>query len=94
MNNCRQIRYMQSQTAATERQRQRIAELEAEEKNLAAEYEKTEQGVYLCEVFVKTKVALLTERINSKFKSVSFQLFREQTNGGVADFCEVLVPGR
>mgnify|MGYP007042502766 FL=1 len=57
------------------------------------EYEKTEQGVYLCEVFVKTKVALLTERINSKFKSVSFQLFREQTNGGVADCCEVLVPG-
>lgn len=93
MNNCRQIRYMQSQTAATERQRQRIAELEAEEKSLAAEYEKTEQGVYLCEVFVKTKVALLTERINSKFKSVSFQLFREQTNGGVADCCEVLVPG-
>ena len=75
------------------RQRQRIAELEAEEKSLAAEYEKTEQGVYLCEVFVKTKVALLTERINSKFKSVSFQLFREQTNGGLADCCEVLVPG-
>jgi len=93
MNNCRQIRYMQSQAAAAERQRQRIAELEAEEKSLAAEYEKTEQGVYLCEVFVKTKVALLTERINSKFKSVSFQLFREQTNGGVADCCEVLVPG-
>lgn len=93
MNNCRQIRYMQSQAEAAQRQRQRITELEAEEKSLAAEYEKTEQGVYLCEVFVKTKVALLTERINSKFKSVSFQLFREQTNGGVADCCEVLVPG-
>ena len=93
MNSCRQIRYMQSQAEAAQRQRQRITELEAEEKSLAAEYEKTEQGVYLCEVFVKTKVALLTERINSKFKSVSFQLFREQTNGGVADCCEVLVPG-
>lgn len=93
MNNCRQIRYMQSQAEAAQRQRQRITELEAEEKSLAAEYEKTEQGVYLCEVFVKTKVDLLTERINSKFKSVSFQLFREQTNGGVTDCCEVLVPG-
>ena len=93
MNSCRQIRYMQSQATAAERQRRRIAELEAEEKSLAAEYEKTEQGVYLCEVFVKTKVALLAERINSKFKSVSFQLFREQTNGGVDDCCEVLVPG-
>lgn len=82
-----------SLTEKVNAQGQRIAELEAEEKSLAAEYEKTEQGVYLCEVFVKTKVALLTERINSKFKSVSFQLFREQTNGGVADCCEVLVPG-
>lgn len=61
MNNCRQIRYMQSQAGGGAAQRQRIAELEAEEKSLAAEYEKTEQGVYLCEVFVKTKVALLTE---------------------------------
>ena len=65
---------MQSQAEAAQRQRQRMAELEAEEKSLAAEYEKTEQGVYLCEVFVKTKVALLTERINSKFKSGSLSL--------------------
>lgn len=93
MNTCRQLRFTQSQVEAADRQRKRIAELEAEEKTLAAEYEKIEQGVYLCEIFVKTKVAMLTERINSKFRTVSFQLFKQQANGGVADCCEVLVPG-
>lgn len=35
---------------------------------------------------------MLTERINSKFKSVRFRLFQDQVNGGVKDDCEVLVP--
>lgn len=74
------------------KQRDRVAELEAQEKQLAAEYENVEHGVYLCELFIKTKVGLLTERINSKFRSVSFQLFTEQVNGGLAECCEVLVP--
>ena len=67
--------------------------LKAEEKSLAAEYEKTEQGVYLCEVFVKTKVALLTERINSKFKSVSFQLFPGADKPAASLTAASLVPG-
>lgn len=74
------------------KQRDRVAELEVQEKQLAAEYENVEHGVYLCELFIKTKVGLLTERINSKFHSVSFQLFTEQVNGGLAECCEVLVP--
>lgn len=74
------------------KQRDRVLELEAQEKKLAAEYENVERGVYLCELFTKTKVGLLTERINSKFRSVSFQLFTEQVNGGLAECCEVLVP--
>ena len=80
------------QIDAAERQRGRIAELEAQEKQLAAEYENVERGVYLCEQFTKAKVSLLTDRINSKFKSVSFQLFVEQVNGGLSECCEVLVP--
>ncbi len=74
------------------RQRARVEELEAQEKQLAEEYEKVERGVYLCEVFIKTKVSALTDRINSKFRSVSFQLFTEQVNGGLSECCEVLVP--
>lgn len=78
-------------TVAHER-KQRIAELEAQEKALAAEYEKTEQGLYLCDLFTRTKVSLLTERINQKFRHVRFQLFTEQLNGGIKECCEVLVP--
>jgi hypothetical protein len=80
------------QVEAAEKQRARLAELEAQEKQLAAEYENVEHGVYLCELFTKTKVSLLTSRINAKFKSVSFQLFTEQVNGGLSECCEVLVP--
>lgn len=80
------------QAENAKKQRARVEELEAQEKQLAAEYENVERGVYLCELFTKTKVGLLTERINSKFRSVSFQLFTEQVNGGLAECCEVLVP--
>ncbi len=80
------------QVESAAKQRARVAELEAQEKQLAEEYEKVERGVYLCEVFTKTKVSALTERINSKFRSVSFQLFTEQVNGGLSECCEVLVP--
>lgn len=77
---------------AAAKQRARVEELEAQEKALAEEYENVERGVYLCELFTKARVGLLTERINSKFRSVSFQLFTEQVNGGLAECCEVLVP--
>jgi hypothetical protein len=73
-------------------QKERIKELEAQEKKLAAEYEQLEQGIYLCEVFIKTKVNMLTEKINDKFQSVRFRLFVEQQNGGVKEDCEVMIP--
>lgn len=73
-------------------QKERIAELEAREKELSRQYEALEQGLYLCEVFIKTKVSLLTDKINSKFQSVRFRLFIEQQNGGVKEDCEVMIP--
>ena len=87
-----ELRGVLFQIEEAEKRQARIAELEAEEKRLAEEYESVERGVYLCELFTKTKVSLLTERINSKFRSVSFQLFIEQVNGGVSECCEVMVP--
>lgn len=87
-----EIRGQIVQVEAAAKQTQRVKDLEAQEKDLAAKYEDVERGVYLCELFVKAKVAMLTERINSKFRSVSFQLFTEQVNGGLAECCEVLVP--
>jgi len=71
----------------------RIKELEAQEKILAAEYEKLEGELYLCETFIKTKVSLLEEKINSKFKYARFQMFSEQINGGITECCNTLYNG-
>lgn len=80
-----------SNTAAA--QEKRIVELSAREKELAKQYEYFKKGVYLCETFIRTKVKMLDERINSHFKSVRFKLFEDQINGGLKETCEVLVPG-
>ena len=76
-----------------DRQDKRVAELRKQQKELAAEYEKQERGVYLCEQFTRAKVQMLDERINSRFHSVRFRLFETQINGGLKDCCDVMVPG-
>ncbi|MCO7127772.1 AAA family ATPase [Sporolactobacillus shoreicorticis] len=71
----------------------RIAELEAQEKELAKAFEQTEYELNLTDVFVRTKVDLLEERINSKFKMARFKLFSEQINGGLQEVCETTYNG-
>ncbi|MDO4298849.1 MAG: hypothetical protein Q4C59_10320 [Lachnospiraceae bacterium] len=75
-----------------EKQDARIAELGSREKELAAQYEALQKGIHLCELYTRSKAKLLSERINSKFKTLQFRLFIEQQNGGIADDCEALVP--
>ena len=77
---------------AAQRAKRRVDALLEEQKMLAAEYEDAERIVYLCELFVRQKSAMLTERINEHFKTVRFSLFAEQINGGVKDECEALIP--
>lgn len=74
-------------------QKKRISELEKEERALGKEYEAAERVLYLCEKFTRVKAALLNDKINDKFKSVKFQLFKQNiTNDGIDDICDVLVP--
>lgn len=73
-------------------QRDRIDELTAQEEKLGAEYVALEQQMYLCELFIKSKVAMLDEQINGKFKTVRFRLFTEQINGGLKECCDALIP--
>ena len=87
-----ELQRRKAQHEQAETQRQRIAELEDQEKHLGAEYEELERGVWLCDEFTKAKVRMLTGRIDSKFERVRFRLFQEQLNGGVKDDCEVLIP--
>lgn len=71
----------------------RIEELERQQRDLAAEYEKLEHELYLTEEFIRTKVNLLEDRINSKFKYARFKLFDTQINGGLTEVCETLYNG-
>lgn len=71
----------------------RIEELQAQERELAAEFERLEQELYLTEEFIRTKVDLLEEKINSKFKFARFKLFEMQINGGLQEVCETLYEG-
>jgi DNA repair exonuclease SbcCD ATPase subunit len=71
----------------------RIEELKAEEKKLAAEFEKIEHEQYLTDEFVRQKVNLLEEKINSYFSLARFKLFNQQINGGLEETCVTLYRG-
>lgn len=71
----------------------RIDELKAQERDLSAEFEKAEYELHLCDLFIRRKVSMLTDRINSRFKITRFKLFNEQINGGIEPCCEVMVNG-
>lgn len=74
-------------------QRERIAELEAEEKSLGQRFDELERALYLCEKFSRVKASLLNDKINEKFSTVRFRLFKENiTNDGIEEVCDVLVP--
>ncbi len=71
----------------------RIEELKAEERRLAAEFEELERQLYLTEEFIRTKVRLLEDRINSKFKMARFKLFNVLVNGGIEETAETMYNG-
>src|SRR5690606_31449662 len=76
-----------------DRAQRRIAELEAEERRLAQEFEELERQLSLLDRFVQAKTRLLTDKINSRFKLARFQLFRTLVNGGVEECCETTYNG-
>jgi len=82
-----------SQHANIEASKERIIELEDQQVKLAQEYEKLEQTTFLIDEFIRTKVNMLTERINSKFKYARFKLFDTQVNGGLNEVCETTYKG-
>ena len=76
-----------------ERQKRRIADLEADEKRLAGEYGSLDKIAYLIDKFTKFKIDLLSEEINSHFKYAKFKLFEEQINMGISECCEATYKG-
>lgn len=71
----------------------RIAELEAEQKAVGQKISDQEQMIDLVEDFIRTKMNMISDKINGMFKIVSFKLFAEQINGGIKETCECTVNG-
>lgn len=71
----------------------RIAELEAEKKEVGQKIAEQERMIVLTEEFIRAKMNRISEIINEKFEEVSFKLFSEQINGGLKETCECTVNG-
>ena len=64
-----------------------------QEKELAKEYEKTQEILNLCDEYTKIYTSLVSDKINNMFKTVKFKLFDVQINGGISETCEATVDG-
>lgn len=76
-----------------EKTQARIAELEKQEEELAQQIQNFEQQQYLIEKFTVTKVELVEQAINNKFKVAKFKLFNTLINGGIEETCVTLING-
>lgn len=71
----------------------RIAELEAQQAQLAKDFEEVEKELFLIEEFTRIKVEMLDQKINSKFKVARFKLTHKQVDGTLIDVCETTYNG-
>jgi len=71
----------------------RIDILKEEEIKVSEKIAELEGLEILSEDFIRTKVSLLEATVNSKFKYVTFKMFRNQINGGLEEVCEPCING-
>ena len=73
--------------------KERIAELESEQTVIGQKIAEQEQMIDLVEDFIRTKMNMISEKINGMFSVVSFKLFDNQINGGLKETCTCTVNG-
>lgn len=71
----------------------RIAELETQQRKLAEEKNLLDETSFLIDEFVKTKVDLLEQSINSHFEYARFKMFNGLVNGSIEECCETTYKG-
>lgn len=71
----------------------RIAELQKEQREIAQLVANQEKMLFLLEEFIRHKMNMISDSINSKFDGVCFRLFELQINGGTKETCECMVDG-
>ena len=71
----------------------RILELENQQQKLVAEKNALDEASFLMDEFIKAKVNMLEENINSSFKLARFKMFNVMLNGNVEECCETTYKG-
>lgn len=71
----------------------RIAELETQQRKLAEEKNLLDETSFLIDEFVKAKVDLLEQSINSHFEYARFKMFNVLVNGNIEECCETTYKG-
>ena len=71
----------------------RILELENQQQKLVAEKNVLDEASFLMDEFIKAKVNMLEENINSRFKLARFKMFNVMLNGNIEECCETTYKG-
>ena len=71
----------------------RVIELENQQQKLAAENNLLDETSFLIDEFVKAKVDMLEESINSHFEYARFKMFNVLVNGNIEECCETTYKG-
>ena len=71
----------------------RKQELLSREKELGQKYSELERDLDLAERYMRRKVELTEDAINSHFQHVHWTMFRIQVNGGIEECCDATIDG-
>lgn len=98
-----ELSYMKSKKAALETElnkfkliddiNRRILELENQQQKLVAEKNALDEASFLMDEFIKAKVNMLEDVINSRFKLARFKMFNVMINGNIEECCETTYKG-
>lgn len=78
---------------AVARQDQRIEDLKRREKELSNMLATYDNGLLLAEKFTQQKALDIEKKVNDAFRTVRWNLFKKQENGGIKPCCEAMVDG-
>ncbi len=73
--------------------KERIADLQKEQRQVGQLVALQEQKIYLLEEFSREKMTAMSDGINRCFEKVNFKLFEMQINGGMRETCEMTMNG-
>jgi DNA repair exonuclease SbcCD ATPase subunit len=71
----------------------RIEELNQQQKTLSQEIANLEKTEMIIDQFQNSKMKMIEEKVNDKFKFVKFKMFQILVNGGISEDCTCLING-